>query len=152
MFTGQEYLPRECTETRSRGLSALTMNVNEASSCLVNCAGLCYVVPHPVSLRQYGTYVLLRRASPWSRRQHGTGTPAVQTLVETIFCCSTLKVRSGFATCLVLATSSFELQKQSLALVKYFADDPRNEVWLLSGLPVEGMQDKITTTVPGVNS
>ena len=44
----------------------------------------------------------------------------------------------------------FEPQQQILALLKRFAGDPRNEVWLLSGLPVKGVLDKIAAAVPGV--
>ena len=44
----------------------------------------------------------------------------------------------------------FEPQQQTLTLLKRFADDPRNEVWLLSGLPVKGVLDKIAAAVPGV--
>ncbi|KAF8439720.1 glycosyltransferase family 20 protein [Boletus edulis BED1] len=44
----------------------------------------------------------------------------------------------------------FEPQKRTLALLKRFADDPRNELWLLSGLPVKGVLDKIAAAVPGV--
>jgi trehalose 6-phosphate synthase/phosphatase len=44
----------------------------------------------------------------------------------------------------------FEPQPQILALLKRFADDQRNEVWLLSGLPVKGVLDKIAAAVPGV--
>ncbi|KAG6371761.1 glycosyltransferase family 20-domain-containing protein [Boletus reticuloceps] len=44
----------------------------------------------------------------------------------------------------------FEPQQQTLALLKHFADDPCNELWLLSGLPVKGVLDKIAVAVPGV--
>ncbi|KAG6377935.1 glycosyltransferase family 20 protein [Boletus reticuloceps] len=44
----------------------------------------------------------------------------------------------------------FEPQQRTLALLKRFADDPRNELWLLSGLPVKGVLDKIAAAVPGV--
>lgn len=44
----------------------------------------------------------------------------------------------------------FEPQPQALALLKRFADDPRNEVWLLSGLPIKNVLEKIAATVPGV--
>lgn len=44
----------------------------------------------------------------------------------------------------------FEPQQQTIALLKRFANDLRNEVWLLSGLPVKGVLDKIAAAVPGV--
>ncbi|KAH7882668.1 glycosyltransferase family 20 protein [Phlebopus sp. FC_14] len=44
----------------------------------------------------------------------------------------------------------FEPHKETLALLKRFADDTRNEVWLLSGLPVKGMLDKIADAVPSI--
>ena len=44
----------------------------------------------------------------------------------------------------------FEPQQEALALLKRFSDDPRNEVWLLSGLPMKGVLDKIAQAVPGI--
>jgi hypothetical protein len=44
----------------------------------------------------------------------------------------------------------FKPQQQTLALLKRFAYDPRNEVWLLSGLSVKGVLDKIAEAVPSV--
>ncbi|KAH0834220.1 glycosyltransferase family 20 protein [Lanmaoa asiatica] len=44
----------------------------------------------------------------------------------------------------------FEPQQQTLALLNRFVDDARNEVWLLSGLPVKGVLDKIAAAVPGM--
>ncbi|KIJ64234.1 glycosyltransferase family 20 protein [Hydnomerulius pinastri MD-312] len=44
----------------------------------------------------------------------------------------------------------FEPQKEALELLKRFSDDSRNEVWLLSGLPVKGALDKIADAVPSV--
>ncbi|KIK93311.1 glycosyltransferase family 20 protein [Paxillus rubicundulus Ve08.2h10] len=44
----------------------------------------------------------------------------------------------------------FEPQKEVLELFKRLADDARNEVWLLSGLPVKGVLDKIASAVPSV--
>ncbi|KAF9241274.1 glycosyltransferase family 20 protein [Melanogaster broomeanus] len=44
----------------------------------------------------------------------------------------------------------FEPQKETLALLKRLSDDKRNEVWLLSGLPVKGALDKIADAVPGL--
>ena len=44
----------------------------------------------------------------------------------------------------------FAPKEEILALLKRFTDDPRNEVWLLSGLPVKGVLDKIAVAVPGV--
>ncbi|KAF9234548.1 hypothetical protein BU15DRAFT_78906 [Melanogaster broomeanus] len=43
----------------------------------------------------------------------------------------------------------FEPQKETLALLKRLSGDKRNEVWLLSGLPVKGL-DKIAEAIPGV--
>lgn len=44
----------------------------------------------------------------------------------------------------------FEPQQKAIALLNRFADDPRNDVWLLSGLPVKGVLDKIAAAVPGI--
>ncbi|KAG8215355.1 glycosyltransferase family 20 protein [Butyriboletus roseoflavus] len=44
----------------------------------------------------------------------------------------------------------FEPQQTTLALFDRFVNDPRNEVWLLSGLPVKGVLDKIAAAVPGM--
>ncbi|EGO28773.1 glycosyltransferase family 20 protein [Serpula lacrymans var. lacrymans S7.9] len=44
----------------------------------------------------------------------------------------------------------FEAPKEALALLNKFAEDPMNEVWLLSGLPVKGVMDKVAAEAPNV--
>jgi hypothetical protein len=41
----------------------------------------------------------------------------------------------------------FELPEDALALLEKLADDPRNEVWLLSGLPVRGVMEEVAERV-----
>lgn len=46
--------------------------------------------------------------------------------------------------------TTFNPPKEALDLVARLAKDMRNEVWLLSGLPVKGMMEKVAETVPGI--
>ena len=44
----------------------------------------------------------------------------------------------------------FEPPEESIALLNKFAEDPKNEVWLLSGLPVKGVMEKVAAAAPRV--
>ena len=46
--------------------------------------------------------------------------------------------------------AEFEPPEETLRLLNRLADDPRNQVWLLSGLPVKGMLDVVAERVPKV--
>lgn len=45
---------------------------------------------------------------------------------------------------------AFKPPAEALAVMGKLADDPRNEVWLLSGLPVKGALDEVAKTIPKV--
>jgi trehalose 6-phosphate synthase complex regulatory subunit len=47
-------------------------------------------------------------------------------------------------------TTEFNPPKEALDAVRALADDMRNEVWLLSGLPIKGMLEKLAETLPNV--
>ncbi|KAH7922278.1 glycosyltransferase family 20 protein [Leucogyrophana mollusca] len=44
----------------------------------------------------------------------------------------------------------FEPPKETIALLNKFAEDSRNEVWLLSGMPVKGVMEKIADAAPNI--
>lgn len=44
----------------------------------------------------------------------------------------------------------FTPPEEAIRLLGKLAGDARNEVWLLSGLPVEGKMEKIAESVPGI--
>jgi trehalose 6-phosphate synthase complex regulatory subunit len=45
---------------------------------------------------------------------------------------------------------TFSPPADALAVLKKLAEDKRNDVWLLSGLPVKGAMEKIAEAVPGI--
>jgi trehalose 6-phosphate synthase/phosphatase len=49
-----------------------------------------------------------------------------------------------------LMSNAFAPPTTSLDVLKRLADDRRNDVWLLSGLPVGGMMDMVATLVPKI--
>lgn len=49
-----------------------------------------------------------------------------------------------------LSSNSFAPPQDAIALLNKLAEDRRNEVWLLSGLPIKGMMDKIAEQVPKI--
>lgn len=40
--------------------------------------------------------------------------------------------------------------ESAVELLRKLSDDPRNEVWLLSGLQVDGIMDKVAQAVPNI--
>ncbi len=51
----------------------------------------------------------------------------------------------------VLATKGvFDPPQEAIDLLKRLADDPRNEVWLLSGLQVKGALEKVAEAAPKI--
>ncbi|TFY58376.1 hypothetical protein EVJ58_g6450, partial [Rhodofomes roseus] len=49
-----------------------------------------------------------------------------------------------------LSRAEFNPPKEAIDVLNRLADDPRNEVWLLSGLPVKGMLDVVAEMAPKV--
>jgi hypothetical protein len=49
-----------------------------------------------------------------------------------------------------LLCNAFAPPKESLEVLTKLADDRRNDVWLLSGLPVKEMMDKVAALVPQI--
>ena len=48
------------------------------------------------------------------------------------------------------ARREFVPPEDAIRLLNKLAEDPRNQVWLLSGLPVKGMLDVVAEKAPGI--
>ena len=48
------------------------------------------------------------------------------------------------------ARREFVPPEEAIRLLNKLAEDPRNQVWLLSGLPVKGMLDVVAEKAPGI--
>lgn len=44
----------------------------------------------------------------------------------------------------------FEPAAGAVEVLRRLAEDPKNEVWLLSGLQIDGIMDKVAESVPGI--
>ena len=49
-----------------------------------------------------------------------------------------------------LAKGEYELPEEAVDVLKKLTEDRKNEVWLLSGLPVRGALEKVAELVPKV--
>ena len=47
-------------------------------------------------------------------------------------------------------SNTFNPPKEALDTLKTLAEEERNEVWLMSGLPIGGALDRVARDVPGI--